>query len=259
MAVHVLNSSHLHHWAGHKDEAYSQEGLLEQSRVRLGDFVQREAAGAKVEQVVCIGRPADELSRIVREREASVLVIAANDMSKEHLGTTAASCLRFVPADVLVVRNWQRGNFKKIVACTDCSPASSRLVGIAVDMARVRGATLEIVHVIYPPKHDLWGKALEGTHDDSGSYPERVRVMAQETLDHNLAPFKERLEGVDYSTVILESVVPSVEIACHLEDSGADLAVLGTRCHSKFTSIFVGTNAEKLMQNVKVSVLAVRY
>lgn len=259
VAVHVLNSSHVGHWAGHKDDAYSQEVLIEQSRGRLSEFIQQEAAGAEIEQVVCLGRPADELGRIVKERDASVLIIAANDMNKGHLGTTAASCLRLVPCDVLVVRNWQSGNFKKIVVCTDCSPASEQVVEKSIEMARVHGAALEILHVIYPPEHDLWGEVLEDSGDDTVSYPERVRSKARKTLDSTLSPFATQLEEVEHSTVIVESTVPSVEMACHIQDSGADLAVLGTRYHSKLTSIFVGTNAERLLHDVRVSVLAVRY
>jgi nucleotide-binding universal stress UspA family protein len=259
VAVHVLNSSHLHHWAGHKNEDCSRGTLIEQSKVRLSGFVQQEAAGGEVEQEVCIGRPVDELVRIVREREASMLVIAANDMSKGHLGTTASRCLRGVPTDVLVVRNWQSGNFKKIVVCTDCSPASERVVEKSIGMAALNGAALEILHVIYPPERDLWGENIEESNDDSTRYPERVRRRAQKSLENTLAPFASQLVGIDSSTVILESVVPSVALGFHIEDSGADLAVLGTRYHSKIASIFVGTNAERLMHDATVSVLAVRF
>lgn len=259
MAVLVLNSSHLHHWAGHQEEAYPEDELIDQSRKRLGEFIEQEAPGAEVEQLVCVGRPADELSRIVRERDASVLVVAANDMSKDHLGTTASSCLRFVPTDVLVVRNWQSGNFKKIVCCTDCSPSSERVVEKAIEIAQVHGASLEILHVIYPPKNDLWGEVLEDPGDGAETYPDRVRKRSRETLEQTLAPLSAQLDLVDYSTVILESTVASVEMAFHIEDCGADLAVLGTRYHSKLTSIFVGTNAERLLHDARVSVLAVRY
>ncbi|NWK57294.1 universal stress protein [Verrucomicrobiaceae bacterium N1E253] len=259
VAVHVLSSSHLQHWAGHKDESFSQDDLIEQSREQLSAFIAKEAPDAEVEQIVCVGRPADQLARVVSDRGASVLVVAANDMSKGHLGTTASSCLRFVPSDVLVVRNWQSGNFKKIVVCTDCSPTSERVVEKAIEIAVLHGATLEILHVIYPPKQDLWGEVLEDAADDDMSYPERMRHRSQETLNRTLIPLSSQLEAVKYSTVILESTVPSVEMTCHLEDVGADLAVLGTRQHSKLTSLFLGTNAERMMHDAKVSVLAVRY
>jgi nucleotide-binding universal stress UspA family protein len=38
----------------------------------------------------------------------------------------------------------------------------------------------------------------------------------------------------------------------------ADLVVMGTRGHSKLASYFIGTNAERLLQDLPVSVLAVR-
>lgn len=260
LAVYVLNSSHLQHWAGHTDEAYSQELLIEQSKVRLRDFIEQQAIGKEVEQEVCIGRPADELGRIVREREASMLVIAANDMSKGYLGATASNCLRVVPTDVLVVRNWQSGNFKKILVCTDCSLGSKRVVEQSIEMAANHGATLEVLHVIYPPERDLWGASrLENVDDGSSSLSDQIRRRAQNSIDNTLAPFAAQLAGIKYSTLILESTSASQALESYIEDSNADLAVMGTRYHSKFASIFVGTNAERLLHSVMVSVLAVRF
>lgn len=271
-AVHVVNSGHLHHWSIHKEKVYSREKLIEQSEIRLGDLVKREASGEEVGWEVCIGKPARELSRIVKERGASMLVISANDTTKLRLGTTASACLRFVPADVLVVRNWQRGDFRKVVVCTDCSAVAGRVIEKAIEMAVVNSAALEILHVIYPPEHDLWGEVLSRSGEGWGEEPvneegeeelpgfgEKARSRAQDCVDKTLAPFAKQLEEVSYSTVIVESVVPSVAMACYMEDSGADLVVLGTHCHSKFASVFLGTNAERMLHDTEVSVLAVRY
>jgi nucleotide-binding universal stress UspA family protein len=63
---------------------------------------------------------------------------------------------------------------------------------------------------------------------------------------------------VRFETLVLESEMPSVAITTHVKFSGADLVVMGTRGHSPMASYFLGTNAERLLHDASVSVLAVR-
>jgi nucleotide-binding universal stress UspA family protein len=66
------------------------------------------------------------------------------------------------------------------------------------------------------------------------------------------------LDGIDYSTHILESRFPSIVITRKVIDSEADLVTLGTHGMSGFASHFIGSNAERLVNESPVSVLAVR-
>ena len=66
------------------------------------------------------------------------------------------------------------------------------------------------------------------------------------------------LDAIDHGFEILESRFPSVAITHKAMDSGADLVVLGTHGMSGFVSNFIGSNAEKLINDSAVSVLAVR-
>lgn len=258
VAVHVLSASILHHWAGGDPQGTAHISLARQAESRLADLVQDEVADAGVLFEVCVGRPAEELSRIVRERNAALLIIAANDMTKKHLGSIASRCTRSVPTDVLIARDWQSGNFKKIIACTDFSASSGKLLEKSVAMAEANSAALEVVHVMYPPGKDYWGASIDDPGDGTLSYTERVRNKAQERMSRSLAPYAGRLESLEHTHVILESTAPSVALTYHIKGSGADLVVLGTRVHSKLASIFVGSNAEKLLHDAPVSVLAVR-
>ncbi|MBK1832131.1 universal stress protein [Verrucomicrobiaceae bacterium R5-34] len=256
IAVHVLCASHLHHWGKSAGEA--EAALEKEALEKLEALVESTVPGESVQCVVCKGRAADELDRLTKEHDAGMLVIAANDMSKRRLGTIASRCVRLVPSDVLLVRDWQEGDFKKIIACTDFSVSSNTILEKAITEAEANGALLEIVHVIYPPNKDIWGKTLEGGESDTATYVAKVRAQTQEQMDQSLADFADRLKGITHTTKILESVVPSVELTYHINESDADLAVLGTRRQSKLASMFIGTNAERLMHDSEVSVLAVR-
>ncbi|MCP5535926.1 MAG: universal stress protein [Akkermansiaceae bacterium] len=258
VAVHVLNTSVLDHWAGTVEQASAHASLVMQAEARLTALMQEETPDAELLFEVCIGRPAEQLSRIVKERKAVLLVIAANDMTKERLGSISSSCVRTVVTDVLVTRDWQSGDFRKIVACTDLSATSGRVVEKAIELAEVNKAALEFVHVMYPPDKDYWGSTIDDVGDGSLGYVERTRRRVQDAMAQVLEPFTSQLGKLEHSSVILESTVPSVELSCHIKDTGADLVVLGTRAQSKLASIFVGTNAERLLHEAPVSVLAVR-
>lgn len=259
IAGHVLNSSSLSHWASGEDKSRAYDALVEQAKTRMKQMVKAEAPDSHVVSEVCIGRPAEELSRMVREWDASLLIIAANDMTKKRLGSIASRCVRSVTTDVLIVRNCPSGNYKKMIVCTDLSAASERVIERAIEVAEANNAALELVHVIYPPEQDYWGESIDDGGDDLSSYSERVRKKTKEKMALSLASFAQRLENLEHTSVILESTVPSVDLTYHIKESGADLAVLGTRVHSKLASIFVGTNAERLLHDAPVSVLAVRH
>ncbi|MGB6219851.1 universal stress protein [Haloferula sp.] len=256
-AVHVLDSGRIARWAS-GGERTSADALSEQAQHRLDAFVSEHAPDAGVATEIRVGRTATELCHAVEEHDADLLVIAANDLTKKRLGSVASACVRCAACDVMVLRDWQEGDFEKIVVCTDFSAMSARAMERGARLAAANGARLEIVHVLYPPDHDLWGVAVEIGEEPEEGYATRCRERARREGEDFLASHTAALEKVDHQLVILESEVPSVAINSYLEDSGADLAVLGTRGHSRIGGMFLGTNAERLLHDVAVSVVAVR-
>lgn len=257
IALHVLDATQIALLGEDSPAATTAASLTEKAKAKLAQWVAAEDATDKVELEVRHGRPVEELHNAVKDHGASLLVIAANDTTKKRLGTVASRCVRSAPCDVMVLRNWQKGNFCKIVLCCDFSTTSSLALGKAVVIAAENGAELEIVHVMYPPDRDLWGEVLEDVRGP-GRYADKCREQIHEEMARFIAPHQAALSNVRHKTVILESMMASVTLTHHIQDIGADLVVLGTRGHSRFMSHFLGTNAERLMQDSPVSVLAVR-
>lgn len=258
VAAHVLDSGSLAHRAASGGANPALDRLVAQARQKLERLVDGIAPSAGVRLEVRIGRPAEELDHLIAASEAGLLVIAANDLTKKRLGAIASRCVRTASCDVLVLRDWQEGNFSKIVVCADFSETSARALERAVSLAIEHAATLEIAHVIYPPSRDVWGEVLEHAMDSPVSYEEECLAKANREMAAFLSPEAERLAGIPHQTVILESVSPSLALTHHIQDSGADLVVLGTRGLSKVAGWFLGTNAERLLHDAPVSVLAVR-
>ena len=258
IAVHVLDAGGLAHRAASGGSNPATDLLLAQARRRMEDLIASVGAGPEIRIELRSGRPAEEIEALVTLAGASLLVIAANDLTKKRLGSIASNCVRTAPCEVLVIRDWQEDDFARIVVCADFSPASSRALERAIVLAADHGARLEVVHVMYPPARDIWGEVLDHDVNSPMSYAEECHTKVNRDMQAFLAPHAVGLAGIVHVPVILESVSSSMALTHHIQDSGADLVVLGTRGHSRLSSFFIGTNAERLLHDATVSVLAVR-
>lgn len=258
-AVHVLDSGSLAHRAASGGVNPVLEQLEAQARQRLQTLIANEASGAEVAIEIRNGRPADEIHRLIGECQSPLLVIAANDLTKKRLGSIASRCVRSAPCDVLVLRDWQDGDFRKVIVCADFSPSSSKVLERGVSLAEENGAALEIVHVMYPPSKDIWGEVLDHAMDSPLSYADECRAKVKREMDALLSSQSANLTKVQHQPVILESESSAMALTRYAQESGADLVVMGTRGQSKLASHFIGTNAERLMQDATVSVFAVRF
>ena len=159
---------------------------------------------------------------------------------------------------MLVLRDWQGGSFEKIVVCTDFSKASDRAIDRAASLAKRHDSTLEIINVMYPPNRDSWGEVLDHAADSPISYKEKCKALVSRKMENSVKRCESALEGIRYETTILESQLPSVAITDYVRSNSSDLVVLGTQGQSKLASYFIGTNAERLINDAPVSVYAAR-
>ncbi|MEM9079572.1 MAG: universal stress protein [Verrucomicrobiota bacterium] len=232
--------------------------LISKGTARLEERIKQHPSVTLPKIEIRIGHPGKEIQSCVEEHGASLLVIAANDTNKSRLGAIASRCVRSSPCDVLVLRRKQRGNFRKIVVCADFSATSSLALIRAIGIALKEGSSLQIVHAIYPPDIDIWGEVLEHKIDSKKGYREACRERIKNSMTNFLCPHQTELSQLDHETIILESRLPAAAITNYVTEAEANLVVMGTRGRSPFMSHFLGTNAERLMQDSPVSVLAVR-
>lgn len=258
IAVHVLDEGRIDFIISSREDSGDPAVLGDQANEKFKQLVAAEAPGRHVTFRVEFGNPAEAMTRVLEEISADLLVIGANDMTKKRLGSVAARCVRTSPCDVLVLRDWQGGNFRKIVVCNDFSKPASKAIASGAAIAAIHGASLQIVNVIYPPDMDSWGATLEHRLDSPTSYSENCHARAQRMMEKSLAPHLAALGGIRWEALVIEGASSAAAITSHVAKVDADLVVMGTRGHSKLASYFIGTNAERMLQDLPVSVLAVR-
>lgn len=121
---------------------------------------------------------------------------------------------------------------KQILFPTDFSPASEAARRVAVDMARERGATLHVVHVV-PPVTDpsLPAEQLTGVAQDIGA-------------------------GISLTTALLDGRAGR-EIVRYARDRGMDIIVIGTHGRTGLSHAILGSVAESVVRLAPCMVLSV--
>jgi nucleotide-binding universal stress UspA family protein len=254
--VHVLPEEFFSWHKAQPDGVF--ENLQQQAQAKIQELVPDVAGVNEVVIEVCKGKPVAELHKAVTNHQASLLVLSANDLTKKHLGTVSSRCVRTVSCDVLILRDWQGSMFKRILVCVDYSATSAKALERAANLAMSYGAHLEVIHVMFPPTEDYWGKAEMSDDISMNKYVALCRNKADEQMRRFLDECSISLKLVDHCYVVAESRFPSLVITQNANDEGKDLVVMGTHGMSGFISNFIGSNAERLINDSAVSVLAVR-
>jgi len=144
----------------------------------------------------------------------------------------------------------------RILVGVDASPASVDALQRAVEEARWREATLEVVFVFQPPEQVTAFPVLPERGSDKAPDIETLRQQ----YDEKLSEWLEEIE-VDLSGVKVEhSVLASRKIAETLIDRSkeADLVVVGSRGRGGFAGLRLGSVSEQVTRHARCPVLVVR-
>ncbi len=258
IAIHVVSASRLRDWEESMGKAAAAAERVREVTGRLKDLVGEACDGVSAGIAVRIGKPYRVIRDLASEVGADLVVLGAHDVLNGRLGSVASHCARSIPADVLILRDWQGQRVRKIAACVDFSLASAAGLERAIDVARIHQASLEIIHVIFPPSRDPWGRMLEQRMDDDASYETIVAERARDRMSAFLEPFLSRLAEIESSTTFLEGESPAAAITAHIKVENIDLTVMGSHAGSWVEDFVLGGNAERLMHDSTSSVLIAR-
>ncbi len=154
---------------------------------------------------------------------------------------------------------------KHILVATDFSETAAAALAHAAAVAKLSGAKISLLHVIFAEKinETLLGldaieylsRAVDEAERRPGGAFDRLRDAAREKLAQAVAALPEpRPEVV---TVVAEGR-PSVEIVDYAEKHGVDHIVVGTHGRSRLGKAFLGSVADNLIRQADVPVTVVR-
>lgn len=146
--------------------------------------------------------------------------------------------------------------YKNILVPIDGSPTSKKALDEAVQLARLTGGRIHVLHVV-----DLYVAATG--FEAAGAYMNDLRPVLVQSGEELLAKAKADVEssGVTVETEVFESVSQRVSeiIVERAKSLAADLIVLGTHGRRGIERIVMGSDAEQVVRTAPVPVLLVRH
>jgi nucleotide-binding universal stress UspA family protein len=197
-----------------------------------------------------------EIVRCAESWRATLTVVGSHEPARPgHIPGTgvAEKVARYAHGPVLVARpSAHRG---LVVCATDLSSPSLPAVAAAVLEARLRGAKLEVLHVIDQGVPLAAVSPSEGVVTPLVLCPELLhdlRQSARAEIDAVLAGLDARA-----TSTIVEGHAGRV-ILTYVEEHRPELVVVGTRGRTGLTRLLLGSVAEHVVRAARTSVLVVR-
>ncbi|MCF8042322.1 MAG: universal stress protein [Desulfarculaceae bacterium] len=141
--------------------------------------------------------------------------------------------------------------YKHIVCCLDFSSQAQEAFDTALSLAKDNSSRLTLLHVVH-----------SGAPVVPGEKPRAARRLSKEELKERLGrEMRERYQehtGGYPAEVRLRRGLPSIEILDELNESGADLVVLGAEGLSGVGLVLLGSTAERVSRRASCACLIVR-
>jgi nucleotide-binding universal stress UspA family protein len=140
--------------------------------------------------------------------------------------------------------------FKRILVPTDFGESSQRALDLAVVLARTFDASLTLVHA-----YDVPSYVYSGMTFTTVDLLKPIEEAAQRQVEDALVALRKQVPGAKGG---LRHGEPWREILAAIEDTGADLVVMGTHGRRGLSHAILGSVAEKTVRMSLVPVLTVR-
>ncbi|MFT5052495.1 MAG: universal stress protein E [Chlamydiales bacterium] len=173
--------------------------------------------------------------------------------SGRRLGSVATKLLRKCPCPVWVVRPEHDLVHRLVLAATDLTPVGDEAVHAAAYVASSGECDLHVVHAYQIPL-ELQMESANLTEDEYTDRVDKIRKAGQ-------ARIEACLEGIDLGFephVHVRRNNPSIAIREAVEHLHPDLLVMGTLSRSGIPGLLVGNTAERLLDRVDCSILAIK-
>ena len=141
---------------------------------------------------------------------------------------------------------------KKILVPIDFSKPSEYAAKMAAKIAEKTGASITLIHLI-----ELPSEIVDIYYGSRFSIPESMlylRKIKEKILNFKNSFFSEDMK-VDY---FIKLNNPFDGIRKYADKIDADLIIMGSKGHSKFEEIIIGSNTEKIVRTSKIPVIVVK-
>ena len=215
-----------------------------------------------IEIVVVVGDPATEIIRQVIRGDHDLVIKTADGLSGvgKLFGSISKSLLRQCPCPVLILKPAVHGLFDNVLAAIDVETHDAAhdklnrtIISLASSIARTDDAKLHVVSA-----WDMWGeqnlRRRAGDNEVDAVMEHHHQQVEEETGDL----LQDTIDSVDDVDVKVKRGNPATVISYYVDQTEADLLVMGTVCRTGIAGFLIGNTAEAVLSDVHCSVLALK-
>lgn len=215
--------------------------------------------GLTVHSIVRYGRAWYEMICAVQSDGFDLVIVGTKERGAAHralFGSTAMKLLRHCPSMVWVCRPDADKPVATILVADDCREVGMRAIQEGVSIAQMLDARLLVVHAIQYPLNSAL-RRVETSQEELDEYQQRIRDEAEKAVT-------ERLAGTDHRSlhqgarIEITAGPPDMVIDEAVREHDAELLIMGTSGHSGIKGFLIGNTAERLLPQLRCSVLAIK-
>ncbi len=223
------------------------------------------AAGLSVRTVSQEGTPfLVTIREVLRSGHDLVLKTAGSDGEGElAFSSTDKHLLRKCPCAVWLLRSASSPTCRRILAAVDPDPKqpvqldlSAAIVRAALGVAKMDAAELDVLHAWH-----VFGESILRGPETSIPDPEVDHIVGS-ALNRHVQYLDNLLDNASHQGVDLRRHLvrgmPGPVISAFAKSNGVDLLVMGTVGHTRIAGFLIGSTAERVIGEVKCSVLALK-
>jgi nucleotide-binding universal stress UspA family protein len=202
--------------------------------------------GIKFKVEIESGIPFREILRIADREKVDLIALGkGRPVGESILGGTALKVLRQSPIPVLTAREGGKSmDIKRILVPTDTSPRASKSLEYAVELSKEFSATIYLLNIVEV-----------GGYDFPIEIVERMRGFLFREIEENIGKVKVR-ENIE---IFVEAAKNAWKgIVKFVDEKDIDLIVMTTYGGSKFREDFIGSVAEKVIQEALCPVITMK-
>ncbi len=239
-----------------------QKAVTEYAQDQLNQLIGEQALD--VEQLITVGHPVDDITRLARENEIDLAIAATHGRSgfkRVVLGSVTERLMQTLPCPLMSVRSPEKDigspsdqeiRIKKILVGCDFSADSILAFEYALSLAQEFQSELHLAHVIEPPIYkNLFKQDVKPAEDLRKSMREPLDAMLNKMIP------EEAHHWCRHKTTLLAGQ-PHEQLTQYALVNAMDLIVLGIRGHSLVESLLVGSTTDRVIRQALCPVLSVR-
>lgn len=202
----------------------------------------RAEFGINVETMIRVGPPSNEISKMAKEINASIIVMGTHGYSPVEelvIGSNALKVITKSPCPTMAVCGVAKHNgYKKILIPIDTSGNSRQKVNYTIELAKNFGSSVHAIALL--------------TNAEESERP------AMQLILHQIGKIAQE-KGVEYTSEVISEVKNrATSTVAEVEKATADLVVIMTDQDAELSGFFLGPYSQQVIHLSKVPVIAIK-